>query len=86
MYVILAYDINKKRISKVRKICMRYLRPVQKSVFEGHLTEKNLKQLEDVLEKIIVSSEDSVLIYRFDSLKYASKDVLGRSVVNQTII
>lgn len=39
MFVILVYDINIKRNKKVLKICRRYLNHVQKSVFEGVITE-----------------------------------------------
>ena len=39
MFVIMSYDINKKRVSKVMKVCRKYLIHVQKSVFEGNLTE-----------------------------------------------
>ena len=43
MYVIITYDVGVKRNSKVLKICRRYLLHVQKSVFEGHITETDLK-------------------------------------------
>ena len=39
MYVILIYDIGVKRVSRIQKICKNYLFPVQKSVFEGNITE-----------------------------------------------
>ncbi len=48
MYIILVYDVNKRRVSKVRKVCVKYLHHVQNSVFEGNITltqEEKLKQL-----------------------------------------
>lgn len=35
MFIILSYDINKKRVGKILKICRKYLVHVQKSVFEA---------------------------------------------------
>ena len=45
MFVILSYDVNKKRVSKAMKICRKYLVHVHESVFEGTLTEAKLKNL-----------------------------------------
>ena len=77
MFVILAYDIKVKRVAKVRKIVKKYLHPVQKSVFEGFLTEGRLKYLKKELQKVIECDEDSVRIYRFQSTLYASVEELG---------
>lgn len=45
MFVIVVYDINRKRVGRALKICRKYLVHVQKSVFEGNITEGQLKQL-----------------------------------------
>lgn len=45
VFVILTYDVNQKRVGKVCKVCKKYLHHVQKSVFEGEITEARLKQL-----------------------------------------
>ena len=63
MFVILVYDVKAKRNNKILKTCRKYLRHVQKSVFE--------------LKKISNEKEDSIIIYRFETLKYSSKEVLG---------
>lgn len=60
-----------------RMVCRKYLRHVQKSVFEGNLTEAKLKRLKNELKKISNEKEDSIIIYRFETLKYSSKEVLG---------
>ena len=77
MYVILTYDVNKKRVSKTRKICKKYLKHIQKSVFEGTITEAMLKRLKGELQKVIDSDEDQIAIYEFESLKYTHKEVIG---------
>ena len=50
MYVILVYDIytddkGKKILPKVFKLCKKYLTHVQKSVFEGEISQTQLMQL-----------------------------------------
>jgi len=77
MFVILVYDAEAKRTSKILKICRRYLYHVQRSVFEGTLTEKQLNKLKDEINRIIVKETDQISIYKFDSLKYSSKEIIG---------
>ena len=45
MYVILVYDVDQKRTAKKLKLCRRYLSWIQNSVFEGEISEVQLKQL-----------------------------------------
>ena len=77
MFVIVVYDVNAKRTNKALKICRKYLDHVQKSVFEGTITESKLKYLKNELAQVIVKDEDSVMIYKFETLKYTSKEVIG---------
>lgn len=77
MFVIFVYDINRKRVGRALKICRKYLVHVQKSVFEGNITEGQLKQLKNELFQLIKIEEDAVCIYRFESPKYARKEELG---------
>jgi CRISPR-associated protein Cas2 len=75
MRIILVYDINVKRVSKVMRISREYLHHVQNSVFEGDITNKNFTRLKERLDSIICD-EDSVIIFKFRSLMY-SKEILG---------
>ena len=77
MFVIVVYDINRKRGGRALKVCRKYLVHVQKSVFEGNITEGQLKQLKNELFQLIKIEEDAVCIYRFESPKYARKEELG---------
>lgn len=86
MFVILVYDIGVKRVSKVLKVVRRYLLHRQKSVFEGRLTQSRLEQLQVELAGIILPEEDSVVIYRFDSLNYSQQILIGRQETNQDIL
>lgn len=78
MFVIVVYDVGQKRVGKVLKKCREYLFWVQNSVLEGNLTEMRLRQLKRELESIIDLDKDSVIIYKFESLKYSSREIMGR--------
>lgn len=77
MYIILTYDIEAKRVSKVMKICRKYLRHVQKSVFEGNITPSVLNKLKCEIERVVNFQKDSVVIYEFESLRFAAKEHIG---------
>ncbi len=70
MQVIFIYDIDltdekkgQKRLNKVRKIGRKYLTHIQKSVFEGELTEGKLVKMEAEVLKVIDKDKDSVIFY-----------------------
>ncbi|MGB4437112.1 MAG: CRISPR-associated endonuclease Cas2, partial [Acetomicrobium sp.] len=77
MFVILVYDVEQKRVAKVLKKCREDLFWIQNSVLEGELTEMKLRQLKRELKTIIDEEQDSVIIYKFQSTKYSSREVLG---------
>lgn len=77
MNVILVYDVNSKRVNKVMKICRKYLTRVQNSVFEGYITEANLKRLKKEIYEKINPKQDSICIYKLESLRYISKEEIG---------
>ena len=86
LFVILVYDINIKRITKVRKICKKYLHPIQRSVFEGELTGQKLEQLKNELATSIQPKADTVSIYELGSHRYAYKWQIGIVEKNHTIL
>lgn len=77
MFVILVYDVNPKRDAKVLKTCREYLTWVQNSVFEGEITESKMRILINRLRSIIDREEDSVVVYKFESTRYSSREILG---------
>ena len=77
MFVIVAYDVNQKRVAKVMKICRKYLVHVQKSVFEGIITEAKLTALKRELQDIIDFDNDGICIYSTASTKYLLKEQIG---------
>lgn len=86
MYVILVYDIRQKRVGKVMKICRKYLVHVQRSVFEGQLTESKLNHLKKEIKKVVVPEEDAVCIYQMENMKYSKKEQLGVTLIFSNII
>jgi CRISPR-associated protein Cas2 len=77
MKVIVVYDINEKRVSKVLKTCRKYLYWVQNSVFEGEISPARLEKLKLELKKIIKEEEDSIIIYKFRSEWYTERESMG---------
>lgn len=78
MYVILVYDIDAKRVSKMLKLCRRYLNWIQNSVFEGELTEVKLKELILEANEIMKTEEDSLIIFSSRQEKWLDKLVIGK--------
>lgn len=77
MFVIITYDVNEKRITKVRKILRKYIFWVQNSVFEGEITEGKPAKCESEIKKVIHEDEDSVFIYKIYQNGRFEKKVLG---------
>lgn len=86
MFIILVYDVNVKRNSKVHKICKKYLSSVQRSVFEGMITEGKLGKLKYELYHVLEPKEDQCTIYEFQSLKYSRKEEIGMIELNNNIL
>ncbi|MEM0134373.1 MAG: CRISPR-associated endonuclease Cas2 [Thermoplasmatales archaeon] len=77
MFVIIVYDVEIKRVYKVLKICRKYLTWVQNSVLEGEIEESSLMKLLGELKAVIEESADSLLIYKFRTIKYFSRELIG---------
>lgn len=77
MFVILVYDINKKRVGKILKISRKYLYWVQNSVLEGDISEANFVKLKTELLKKINEEEDSIIFYTFRTKNYSKREEYG---------
>ena len=77
MFVILTYDIEEKRINRVRKMLKKYLVWTQNSVFEGEITEGKLHKCLSDVNKLIDKKFDSVYVYRVKNYKNIKKYVVG---------
>ena len=76
MYLVIVYDINVDRVSKVNKFLKGYLHWQQNSVFEGKVTKAQYNEIIMDLNELIDDNEDSIIVYKF-SQKYLDKKILG---------
>ncbi|MDX2067392.1 MAG: CRISPR-associated endonuclease Cas2 [Haliscomenobacter sp.] len=77
MYVIAVYDVNEKRVSKMLKLCRRYLNWIQNSVFEGEITPVKLQELVVEAQKIMEKDEDSLILFKSRDARWLDKEVIG---------
>jgi CRISPR-associated protein Cas2 len=77
MYVLVVYDVEVKRVTKIHKFLKRHLHWVQNSVFEGELTDAQLETVKSGLKKLLDKEADSVLIYSARDQRWLSKETLG---------
>ena len=83
-YLFLFYDIadefsnkGKYRVTKVFKICKKYLKHHQKSIFRGNVTPANQIKLESELKKVIDKNLDFVSIIKVQNSSSFSETTLG---------
>lgn len=79
MYIILVYDVDKKRCGKLLKLCRKYLHHIQNSVFEGEITEGKLEELKIKSKKIMKEDEnDSLIVFKTRNEKWLDKEIVGK--------
>jgi len=83
-YIFLFYDIadefsdkGKYRVAKVFKLCKKYLKHHQKSVFRGNISPANQKKLTHELKKVIDEDLDFVTIIKVLNSGSFEEQVLG---------
>jgi CRISPR-associated endonuclease Cas2 len=59
---------------------------VQKSVFEGKITDSSLKRLKQELTDTVEAKQDSICIYCLESPKYTWKECIGIQEYTSNII
>ena len=80
MYVILVYDFGERRVSKMLKLCRKYLHWVQNSVFEGEISEVRLKEMLQKAITFMDRKEDSVILFKHSSSIYMDKEIIGKEI------
>lgn len=63
MYVLMVYDVNVERVTRVLHIGRRYLTHIQNSFLEGELSPAQFQKLKSELRKVIDPSRDAVRFY-----------------------
>lgn len=83
-YAFLFYDIadefsevGKYRVAKVFKICKKYLKHHQKSIFRGSITPANQIKLENELKKVIDKELDFISIIKVLNSGSFAETILG---------
>ena len=83
-YIFLFYDIaddfsdvGKYRVSKVFKICKKYLKHYQKSIFRGNITPANQIKLENELKKVVDKDLDFISIIKVPNSNSFYEVVIG---------
>ncbi len=76
MYVVIVYDVDETRVSRINRFLKRYVVWVQNSVFEGEISESLLRDLESRLKRLL-KDNDSVLIYATKTKSILDKKVIG---------
>ena len=82
MYVILVYDFGEKRVSKMLRLCRRYLNWIQNSVFEGELSEVRLKELLLLAKGSMNPEEDCIIIFKGATQCSLEKEIVGKELAN----
>ncbi|TDN38620.1 CRISPR-associated endonuclease Cas2 [Hymenobacter sp. UV11] len=77
MYIILVYDMKQQRVSRMLKLCRRYLHWIQNSVFEGEISEVKLAELL-AKARTIMDEEDSLILFKSRTQQWLEKQVVGR--------
>lgn len=63
MYILMVYDVNVERVSKVLHTGRKYLTHVQNSFLEGELSPAQFQKLQSELRDIIDPNQDAVRFY-----------------------
>lgn len=78
MYIILVYDMDRKRVGKMLKLCRQYLNWIQNSVFEGEISIAALKQLEFEAKEIMDLDVDSLILFKSREERWLEKEIIGQ--------
>jgi CRISPR-associated protein Cas2 len=85
LFVVLVYDVDESRVARVLKVCRKYLTWIQRSVFQGEITEGNLELLKNELSRLI-KDEDSIVFYLTPSKKNIKREVMGAGLKGENFL
>lgn len=85
MYAIVVYDVHVDKVQRVNAFLKRYLFWVQNSVFEGEVSESQLRTVKKYLEDTL-EDDESAVIFLLRSAKYVKRIQIGRSTEPKRII
>ncbi len=77
MFVLMVYDVNVKRVTKVLKTGRKYLNHIQNSVLEGELSAAQYKSLKHEIHETIDPDLDTVRFYLLRTTHYLKVEEMG---------
>ena len=81
MYYVVVYDIaSNKRLAKALKVCRKYLMWVQRSVFEGELTNHQFTAFRKELKSVINSQKDNVIFFSIRNRDVFKRETIGKDL------
>lgn len=85
MQIVVAYDIpENRRRERLRKALLRFGNPVQKSVFECDLSQRQIEKMERVILAIISPEEDNIRYYKICKSCAGEVEVFGGAPLVET--
>jgi len=92
-YAFVFYDIadeeseaGKYRVAKVFKICKKYFKHHQKSVFRGNITPSNLIKFKKEIKEVIDEKLDFISIIKLQSKALFEEEIIGNNENNSESI
>ncbi len=79
-------DAGKYRVTKVFKICKKYFKHHQKSVFRGNITPANLIRFRNDIKKVIDEKLDFVSIVKLQNKAVFDEEILGSNEMDSESI
>jgi CRISPR-associated protein Cas2 len=79
-YCIAVYDVKAKRAARVLKLFRRYLHHVQRSVFEGSLTNRQKDELLAEARKVFHPEQDTLIFYETAHPGLIRREILGKEL------
>lgn len=77
LYVIIVYDVNQNKVSKLCNYLRTKLNWIQNSAFEGEITKSQLLEIKASVKEIVNVSSDSVLIFIIRNKQWLNKEIIG---------
>lgn len=81
-YAFVMYDVKEKRVNKVFKVCKKYLKHHQNSVFRGNISPSKLIALANDIKEVIKKDEDFITIIKMQNQYNFEEETIGTDTKN----
>lgn len=81
MYVVVCYDVvSDRRRARLLKRLKGFLPHVQKSVFEGHISDSRLVEMRTMIQEEVDMDEDTVRLFHLCGRCIPATEVIGTGI------